>query len=98
MQQYYLGHFGAGNVEISIVGDFDPESIKKVLADTFGNWPNPTPYSPGPAALQIGASATQEAINTPDQEVAWVMLGTTFELADTDPDYPRVGPGGAYPG
>lgn len=89
VQQFYRDNFGAGQVEISIVGDFDPEPIKKVLTSTFGAWPNPTPYARIPLPL-APACAAQEAITTPGQKVAWVVLAATFDLADTDPDYPAL--------
>ena len=89
VKQYYQDHFGAGHVEISVVGDFDPTATKKVLTDTFGAWPNPTPYERITLPYRP-AQATNDAISTPGQDIAWVVLATTLELADTDSDFPAL--------
>ena len=81
--------YGAGRAEISIVGDFDPETVKKDLAGALGGWTSDQPYE-RIARPYVAARAEQASIHTPDKEMAVVVTGASMKLRDDDPDFPAL--------
>ena len=89
VKNIYNTHFGANQLDIAVVGDFDPEEVLSVLQEAFGDWQAPAvykriaqPHRPNEPGLIT--------INTPDKEMAVVGVGSTFELQDTDERYPAM--------
>ncbi|MEM7155483.1 MAG: pitrilysin family protein [Myxococcota bacterium] len=82
--------WGAGNFQITAVGDFDPAALRQAVEQHLEGWAAEQPYQrlafphhdvPGRAPI---------VIDTPDKEMAVVVMGQTFELRDDDPDYPAL--------
>lgn len=85
----YRSMFGASNGTLSIVGDFDPSSVKNVLEETFATWATASdykrairPYKEKPVAEVI--------IETPDKANAQFAATTNLELNNASDDYPGV--------
>ncbi len=82
--------WGASAAELSVVGDFDPDELKAALTREFGDWRSPQPYARAPEGVRIAGAASVETINTPDKEMAMVVVGHGLELRDDAPDYPAL--------
>ena len=81
--------WGMSAAQLAIVGDFDPTEIKAKLAKDLGAWKSPKPYQRVALRHQANAPADQ-TINTPDKEMAFVIVGSSIPLRDDDPMYPAL--------
>ncbi|MEM8678488.1 MAG: pitrilysin family protein, partial [Planctomycetota bacterium] len=89
VKDIYAKHYGANQMDVAIVGDFDPDEVLVVLEEVFGDWQASADYQ------RIAQPHRQNkpgliSINTPDKEMAVVGVGSTFELQDTDERYPAL--------
>ena len=80
---------GLNHAEIAIVGDFDPVTVKTVLAQAFGKSKLPQLYARVNREYKQTA-VTQEKIATPDKENATYMTRIGFPLRDKVADYPAL--------
>lgn len=78
--------YGAGAIEFSAVGDFDPTAVEKAIKEGVAGWKRapaftriPTPFRPIPAK--------QFNIDTPDKANAFFLSRMPLKLQDTNPDY-----------
>lgn len=86
-RNYYEQAIGMGpGTTITIVGDFDPDTIIPLLEEEFGDWMSSVPYERVPNESQ-GHPALREAIEAPDKENAVMYAGYDFPFRDTNPDY-----------
>lgn len=84
-KQFYQQFYGAGEGEIVITGQFDPDQIKKLAIELFGDWKSPARYQriTNPyAKLQ----AVNRKIETPDKQNAIFLIGMPLKMNDDDPD------------
>ena len=84
-KQFYQQFYGAGEGEIVVTGQFDPDQIKKLVIDLFGAWKSSARYQ------RITNSYTKlQAINrkieTPDKQNSIFLIGMPFKMNDDDPD------------
>ncbi len=80
---------GLNHAEIAIVGDFDPVTVKTVLAQAFGKSKSSQPYTRINREYKPTA-VKQEKIATPDKENATYMTRIGFPLQDKVADYPAL--------
>jgi zinc protease len=81
--------WGMSAAQLAVVGDFDPDAVKAQLAKDLGAWKSPSPYQRIGLAFRTNAPA-DETINTPDKEMAFVIMGSTLPVRDDDPAYPAL--------
>lgn len=86
LREYHKSFYGTNIGEISVVGDFDPASMKETLKKAFGNWNAPKPWQPVPTKYTAIAPETVK-INTPDKANAIVIARQNLSLNSNDPDY-----------
>jgi zinc protease len=77
---------GAAAGQITIVGDFDTDAITPKLEEHFGTWKAKTPYE-RIADRYSDVKASDDVLDTPDKEMAFVGMARNLELQDTDSDY-----------
>ena len=83
---FHAGFYGAGNAQISLVGDFDPAAVKAQLEAHYGDWKSPAAYARVPSLLAKPHAAPQ-AIEVADKPNAVLLGRLSFAMQDTDPDY-----------
>jgi zinc protease len=81
--------WGASAAQLSVVGDFDADAVKAAVGKTLGAWKAAKPYDRIPLPYQK-SKASEDTINTPDKEMAFVAAGLTLEARDDDPAYPAL--------
>ena len=74
---------------LAVVGDFDPDEIRGVIEEAFGDWESPYP------ATRIGteffdAPAEVLQIETPDKANAFLFIQQNLALRDDHADYPAL--------
>jgi len=88
-KKFYADFYGASNAELAVVGDFDDKAIEKLVADLFGSWKSPRPYSRLASSYQ-DIPPVSRSFETPDKANAVFMAGLRLNLRDDDPDYPAL--------
>lgn len=81
--------WGASAAQLAIVGDFDPSATKTLVEKELGAWKSPKPYERVTQPYREGQTG-EEAIDTPNKEMALVAVGHPLELRDDDPEYPAL--------
>jgi zinc protease len=89
LKRFHQRFAGASHGEIAIVGDFDPDAIRKLLEELFVGWKSPSPFvrvadpyrPPKPVELRF---------ETPDKANAIILGDLDIRLRDLDPDYPLL--------
>ena len=84
-KQFYQQFYGAGEGEIVISGQFEPDQIKKLVSDLFGDWKSASKYQriTNPFAK---IEAINRKIETPDKQNAIFLIGMPLKMNDDDPD------------
>jgi zinc protease len=81
--------WGASAAQLSIVGDFDDAAVRTGIGKAIAAWKSPKPYERIPLPFQP-SKASEDSIDTPDKEGAFVAAGQTLEARDDDPAYPAL--------
>jgi zinc protease len=76
--------------ELAVVGDFDPEAVKRVIQEILVNWKAEVPFQRIARPAKTDVPGSRKEILTPDKENAVYVAGEMFPLTDTDPDYPAL--------
>jgi len=80
---------GASHSELVVVGDFDPQEVRRLAEQLFGDWKSPTPYK-RIAARHFEVEPMDRMIETPDKANAVFRAGINLKLRDDNPDYPAL--------
>jgi zinc protease len=83
----YEKQLGAGQVELAIVGDFDPQATIAQVRDILKDWKSDVPVKRIDRVAQSNLAGSKEDILTPDKANAVFLAGVAFPLKETDPDY-----------
>jgi len=86
---FYDAFYGANNAQATIVGDFDQAELQTILDAEFGEWKSRAPYKRMDAIL-YEAESQDISIETPDKANAGFFAGYTFEMKDSDEEYPAL--------
>ena len=88
-KDFWVSFYGAEGGTISVVGDFDPDEIVRVLEQAFGDWRAEEAYARvhRPYAAIPAASVD---IETPDKTNAVMVAFQRIRMRDDHPDYPAL--------
>ena len=89
VKKFYSDFYGASNSELSLVGDFDPQEIKALAGNLFGDWKSPAKYARVPYTYKP-VEPLQRTIETPDKANAYFTIGMPLKLSEKHPDYPAL--------
>jgi zinc protease len=91
LRDFHEGFFGASHAEVVVIGDFDPNAVRALLAERLGDWRSPKPFSD---MLNQYANLAKDPVtqdfNTPDKENAFFLGGMPIEMRDSHADYPAL--------
>ena len=91
LRDFHAAFYGASNAEVAVVGDFDPEEIRKLIATELDGWKSPKPYVevltpfPDPPAAPVS-----QVFDTPDKENAIFVAGQRIAMNDAHADFPAL--------
>lgn len=89
VKKFYSDFYGASNAQIAVVGDFDEPKIAAEIAELFGSWKSPKPFTRVPRFYHDVASSN-ENFEAPDKANAFFVAGLNLNLRDDDPEYPGL--------
>jgi zinc protease len=90
VQELYRDFLGSQAGQLSIVGDFDPDTCLPILQETLAGWKASKPYSRISVTVPPGLTGSDQAIETPDKANAIFIAGELLPLRDDAPDYPAL--------
>jgi zinc protease len=91
LRDFHEGFFGASNAEVVIIGDFDPNEVRTIVAEQLDGWRSPKPFDDVLNLYSnLNTEPTAEVFNTPDKENAFFLAGLPIEMRDSHPDYPAL--------
>ncbi|MBL7816992.1 MAG: insulinase family protein [Saprospiraceae bacterium] len=88
-RKFYKEFYGASDATVSIVGDFDEETAKKIITEGIGSWKSPKPYK-RLESKHFDVPAKNDVIKTPDKANAMFMAALNIAMKDDDPDFPAM--------
>jgi zinc protease len=97
VRQYYHDFFAPAEGEIVVIGQFNPEQVKKQLTELFGDWKSNKPYARIPNSY-AKVDAINHKVETPDKQNAVFLASSETKINDDDPDYPALIIGGTILG
>ena len=74
---------------LAVVGDFDPDEIRGVIEEAFGDWESPYPATRISTEF-FDAPAEVLQIETPDKANAFLFVQQNLALRDDHEDYPAL--------
>ena len=83
---FYKDFYGASNGELSLVGDFDPGEVTRLVTDLFGTWTSPKPFTRLSDTYR-DITAVNRTFETPDKANAFFLAGLNLNVRDDDPEY-----------
>jgi zinc protease len=86
VRQFYSQFYGAGEGEIFVSGQFDPEQVKKLVSELFGDWKSASRYERISNTYEK-VGPVNDKIETPDKQNALFLAGMPLKMDDEDPDY-----------
>jgi zinc protease len=89
VRAFHADFYGAGDGEISVVGDFDADRLAEQFAQHFGGWTRPQPFVRIPNPYHP-VEAARVKLETPDKANATLLLRADLPISDTHPDYPAL--------
>jgi zinc protease len=91
LRDFHEEFFGASNAEVVVIGDFDPNAVRSLLAERLDGWRSPKPFSDMlNLYANLATDPTTEDFNTPDKENAFFLGGMPIEMRDSHADYPAL--------
>ncbi|MYN14473.1 insulinase family protein [Pusillimonas sp. TS35] len=89
LQSFHSTFYGAGNIEFSAVGAFEPDAIREALTKGLKGWQKAPAYTRLDNPYHA-VPAERFHINTPDKANAFYLAKMPVKLQDTDPDFPAL--------
>ncbi|MFB9991840.1 M16 family metallopeptidase [Deinococcus oregonensis] len=86
VQDYYRRVWGAARIQVSAVGDFDPQTVRAAVPEILSGWISGVPYARVVTPL-VTPAAQNLVLNVPDKANAIYLARLNFPLRDDQPDY-----------
>jgi len=86
LAKFHAKFYGAGDIEFSAVGDFEPAAVEKSLRTGLAGWTKAPAYTRVPNPYRE-VPAKQFDIDTPDKANAFYLSRLPLKLQDTNADY-----------
>jgi zinc protease len=86
VRSFYNELWAPGVGEIAVVGQFNPDQIRSLLTELFGDWKNTLPY----ARIEYPYRSVEPInrnLETPDKANALFAASLPVKMNDDDPDY-----------
>jgi len=87
IKDFYEQFYGGGKSStITVIGDFEAESVKKIIEDQLGTWKKGLPYE-RPIETPYAGKPINTDTKTPDKANAVFMVRQQLKMNDSHPDY-----------
>ena len=91
LRELHSGFLGATGAEVVVIGDFDPNDVRSLIAERLDGWRSPKPFDDVlNLYANLATDTTTQDFDTPDKENAFFLGGMPIEMRDSHPDYPAL--------
>lgn len=90
VRTFHRDFYGSADGEIAVVGDFDPEQMKRELKTLFADWKSSHPFVRTPEPYYQPSKVVRQSFETPDKANAVVVSRSNFAIKPEDPDHPAL--------
>jgi zinc protease len=91
LREFHRAFYGASHAEVVVVGDFDPDAVRELVAEKLDGWRSPKPYKEIPNPYPSPEIAPVEQVfETPDKENAFFLAGMPIKMSDEHADFPAL--------
>jgi len=85
LAKFHKRFYGASNMKISVIGDFDEGVVSNELEKLYGNWESEVAYTRVPGDY-IKLTVKDQLFNTPDKENAVFVAVSSLPIGENDDD------------
>jgi len=89
LKKFHQRFYGAGHMQIGVIGDFDQDQISSELEKLYGNWETEETYK-RVATPYVKLKVQDKEFNTPDKENAVFIATMSLPLGDNSDDAPAL--------
>lgn len=89
VKKFHGDFYGASAATVSVVGDFEKESIEKVFKENLDGWASKTEYKRVDEKI-FESGGMDKKIQTDDKANSMFFAGQNIEMNDEHPDYPSM--------
>jgi zinc protease len=89
VKRFYARFVGGAHAELAIVGDFDPAAMRTLVAELFGAWKSPSPFTRVPNPYRPPAPTILTA-QAPDKANAAMFGRLPLPINDRSDDLPAL--------
>jgi len=89
VKKFHAQFYGASNADLAVVGDFDPEAMRALVTQLFGDWKSPSAYARVPDPL-VPKKPVAQKFDLADKANAFLIGREALPLNDLSPDYPAL--------
>ena len=86
VKAFHAKFYGASHAELAIVGDFDEQAVRPLIAQLFDGFRSTAPYARVPQPY-YATKAAPLSFETPDKANAAMFGRLSMQLTDLSPDY-----------
>jgi zinc protease len=87
IRELYEASFGGRAGELALIGDFDGDTIRPLVAKLFDGWQQKDPYQRIVRLSDVKVKGNTQTIATPDKANAMYFAGLVFPMKDDHPDF-----------
>ncbi|MEP6716939.1 MAG: pitrilysin family protein, partial [Terriglobia bacterium] len=89
VKKFHAKFYGASHADLVVVGQFNPEEVRKAAGELLGGWNNSESYA-RISAKYLKTTQVNLKIETPDKQNAQFEAGLRLQMSDSDRDYPAM--------
>jgi zinc protease len=89
VRKTYAEFAGASHGDVTVVGDFAPDSVGTQLTQLFGDFRSKQPFARMVRTL-VASKANEQTIETPDKANSIFIAAATLAMTEEDADYPAL--------
>ncbi len=75
------------NISLSVIGDFDTNTITKTITDLFADWQKGNDPIPQLPKVEITYAKSINLVKRPEANQSWILMGHMAEITKKSPDY-----------
>jgi zinc protease len=87
---FHAQFYGAGTGVLTLVGDYDPDSVRAQATVLLGNWTSPTPARPMLLVRAASRSVDSAVTPYPGSSRGSILTGAVLPVGPGDADYPAL--------
>jgi len=85
--KFHKQFYQTQNISISVIGDFNSKTMKKIISDLFIDWQRGNDPIPTLPKVEIAYKKSINLVKRPEANQSWILMGHIAEITKNSPDY-----------